>query len=224
MKLYTKKLYTKKEILPIVLILAIFAVGLYFWPQLPDRLPTHWGINGEVNGWSSKTFTILFLPALMAGVYLLISFLPLMDPLKVNIELFSGLYYWFKIVFILFMAALYFMTIYAGLGHALNVGRYVMLGVAILFLFLGLMLPKVKKNYTIGIRLPWTLHSEVVWDKTHQLGGKLFIALAVLMAIIAFLPGPWSFGILIGSIIAMLVILVWYSYHEWRVVERNKNL
>ena len=217
------KLYSKKEIFPIILILAIFAVWLYFWPQLPERVPTHWGINGEVNGWSSSNFAVFFFPALIAGLYLLLSFLPLMDPLKTNIELFSHLYFWFKVVFVLFTGTLYFLILYAGLGYQVNVGRYVMLGIAVLFLFIGLMMPKIKKNYTIGIRLPWTLHSEAVWDKTHQFGGKVFVALAILMAIIAFLPGPWAFGILIGGIILMLAVLIWYSYHEWRVIEKRNN-
>jgi uncharacterized membrane protein len=146
-----------------------------------------------------------------------------MDPLKANIELFSHLYFWFKVVFVLFMASLYILTIYAGLGHQVDVGRYVILGIAVLFFFIGLMMPKIKKNYTIGIRLPWTLHSEAVWDKTHQFGGKLFIALAILMAIIYFFPGPWAFGILIGAIILLLAVLVWYSYHEWRVIEKGRK-
>lgn len=144
-----------------------------------------------------------------------------MDPLKKNIEISASFYYWFKIVFVLFMAALYLMTIYAGLGHQIDVSRFVTVGVAILFFFIGLMLPKIKKNYTIGIRLPWTLHSEVVWDKTHQLGGKLFIALAALILIASFLPGTWTFRILIGSIMVMLVILVWYSYNEWKKIDQR---
>lgn len=217
------KLYSKKEIFPIILILAIFAVGIYFWPLLPERVPSHWNIYGEVDDWSSKNFTIFFFPALMAGLYLLLSLLPLMDPLKKNIESFANYYFGFKVIFILFLASLYFITIYAGLGHQINIGRYVMLGIAVLFLFIAIMTPKLKRNYTIGIRLPWTLHSEVVWDKTHQFGGKLFVALAVIFAIFSFLPGPYAFWILIGSIILMLVILIWYSYGRWREIEQNKN-
>ncbi len=217
------KLYTKKEILPIILILAIFVVGIYFWPQLPERVPSHWNIYGQVDGWMSKNFAVFFFPALMLGLYLLLSFIPLMDPLKTNIELFAGLYFWFKVVFILFMGVLYFLTIYAGLGHQIDIGRYVMIGIAVLFFFLGLTMPKIKKNYTIGIRLPWTLHSEVVWDKTHQFGGKLFIGLAVVMAMVSFFPGPWAFGILIGAMVVMLAALIWYSYHEWRVLEKGRK-
>jgi uncharacterized membrane protein len=215
------KLYSKKEIFPILLILAIFAVGLYFWPQLPDRVPSHWNAYGQIDGWSSKTFAILFFPALIAGLYLLLSFVPLMDPLKINIELFSHFYFWFKTVFILFFGAVFFLTIYAGLGHALDIGRFILPGIAILFFFLGLFMPKIRKNYTIGIRLPWTLHSEIVWDKTHKLGGKLFIALAIIIVLSSFLPAPYPYSVLISGIIVLLAILIWYSYREWKKIEKN---
>ena len=213
------KLYGKKEVLPIVLIIIIAAIGAYAYPQLPDLVPSHWGINGEINGWMDKTFAVFFLPILIAGLYLLLSFLPLMDPLKKNIELFSHLYFWFKVAFVAFMGSLFLMTLYAGLGYEINVGRYVMWGIAFLFFFIGLMTPQIKKNYTIGIRLPWTLHSEIVWDKTHKFGGRLFIALSVLILLAIFLSGVYAFTILIGGIFLMLVILIAYSYMEYRRIE-----
>jgi uncharacterized membrane protein len=90
------------------------------------------------------------------------------------------------------------------------------LGIAVLFALIGVALPKMRKNYMIGIRLPWTLHSEVVWRKTHEFGGKLFLALALVAAIAAFLPGAWAFWLLLGGIIMLLIILVWYSYREYK--------
>jgi uncharacterized membrane protein len=215
------KLYDKKEILPTVLILVILTTGIYFYPQLPEKMPTHWNIYGQVDGWASKTFAVYFFPALTLLLYLLLSFLPLMDPLKINIELFSHLYFWFKVVFVLFMGALYLITIFTGLGHQINVGQWVMIGIAALFFFLGLMMPKIKKNYTIGIRLPWTLHSEIVWDKTHKFGGGVFMVLAVLIFIISFFPGFWAFTILIIGILLMLAVLMVYSYWQWRLLERK---
>ena len=109
------------------------------------------------------------------------------------------------------------------LGHQINIGCFVIVSLAILFFFIGLMTPKIKKNYTIGIRLPWTMHSEIVWDKTHRFGGRLFIALAILMAVISFLPGLYAFWILIGAMILFLAILIWYSYREWRIIERGRK-
>lgn len=210
------KLYDKKEILPIVMIVVIALIGFYLYPQLPDLVPSHWGISGEIDGWMPKVFAVYFFPALILFIYLLLSFLPLMDPLKVNIEMFSRSYFWFKVVLVLFLSSLYLMSLYAGLGYEVNVGRFVTLGIAALFAVIGYIMPQIKKNYTFGIRLPWTLHSEEVWVKTHKFGGKLFIALAVLMAAASFLPGVWTFGILLGGVFFMLVVLVIYSYMEYR--------
>jgi len=140
------KLYSKKEILPIILILAFLAVGLYFLPQLPERVPTHWGIDGQADGWSSRNFAVWFFPALIAGMYLLLSFLPLLDPLKKNIEISANFYFVFKLVMVLFLGGLYTVTLYAGLGHPVNVQMFVLWGMAILFFFLGLMMPRIKKK------------------------------------------------------------------------------
>lgn len=214
------KLYDKKEILPILLILAIGVLGFYFYPQLPDRVPTHWGVNGEINGWSSKNFAVYFFPALTLLLYALLSVFPIIDPLRKNIETFANLYYWFKVVFVAFMGGMYFMTLWAGVGHAVNVQMLVMLGIAVLFLFIGLILPKIKRNYTIGIRLPWTLHSEKTWEKTHAFGGKLFIVMAALMAVLAFIKGAYAFWILIGGMILLLATLMVYSYWQYRKLEK----
>ncbi|MBU3901355.1 SdpI family protein [Patescibacteria group bacterium] len=215
------KLYDKKEILPIVLIIVISAIGAYLYPQLPELVPSHWGINGEVNGWMSRSFAVFFFPGLTLVLYSLMSFLPLMDPHRSNIESFANWYFWFKVAFVVFMGSLYLMTLYAGLGWEVNVGRYVTLGIAALFAFLGLALPKMKKNYMIGIRLPWTLHSETVWNRTHKFGGRLFLALAVIVAIASFLPGAWTFGILMVGIFLLLAILVWYSYAQYKKLEQK---
>ncbi len=215
------KLYDKKEALPIALIVIIAIAGWYFYPLLPDLIPSHWNVYGEVDGWMNKSFAIWFFPVLIAALYALLSVVPVMDPLRANIRLFSHLYFWFKVVFVLFMGSLYLMTIWAGLGHELNVGQLVMWGVAILFFFLGLMMPQIKKNYTIGIRLPWTLHSEKVWDKTHKFGGQLFVALAILMVLVSFLKGACAFWILIGGIILLMLTLVIYSYWEYRKIEKS---
>lgn len=214
------KLYDRKEILPILLILAIGILGFYFYPQLPERVPTHWNVYGQADDWSSKTFAVYFLPGLILFLYALLSVFPLIDPLRKNIESFAGLYYWFKVAFILFMGAMYGATLYAGLGRPVNMQMLVMLGIAALFLFIGLALPKIKKNYTIGIRLPWTLHSEVVWDKTHKFGGQVFIGLAALMAVLAFIKGVYAFVILIGAIFLTLAALMVYSYLEYRKLSK----
>ena len=214
------KLYTQKEILPILIILASLATGIYFLPSLPSQVPSHWNVYGQIDGWVSKNFVVFFFPVLTLAIYLLMSFVPLMDPRKKNIEKFADIYFGFKLVLVLFLTGLYSLTLWAGLGHEINVGRWVIWGIAIMFLYLGWMMPKLEHNYSIGIRLPWTLHSEAVWKKTHQFGGKLFIALAVLLAVLGVWPGGFAFWTLIIEIFLMLAVLVLYSYCEYRKISK----
>lgn len=215
------KLYTKKEILPLILIFFISLLGFYFYPQLPEKIATHWNINNQADGWSSKNFAVFFFPALTLVLYLLLSFIPLLDPLKKNIETFATPYFWLKTFFVLFFGLMYFLTLFTGLGHQVNVGRFVILGIAVLFFLIGLILPKVKRNYTIGIRLPWTIHSEAVWDKTHQLGGKIFVGSAVLMALCSFFSGKTAFLVFLTVIFLSLISLALYSYLEFRKIEKD---
>jgi uncharacterized membrane protein len=210
------KLFSRWEIIPIFIILAIMALAVFLYPQLPDQIPSHWNINGDIDAWSSKNFAVFFFPALIIAVYALMSGLVFLDPMRRNIESFSKTYFWMKTGIVTFLSFLYVATLLVGLGYEINVARMIVLGIAALFLLLGLAMPGIKKNYMIGIRLPWTLHSERVWDKTHKFGGKLFIALAVIMAAAYFLPLVYSFWILMAGIILMLAALVIYSYLEFK--------
>ncbi|KKS65983.1 MAG: hypothetical protein UV40_C0017G0005 [Parcubacteria group bacterium GW2011_GWA1_42_7] len=210
------KLFSQWEIIPIFIILAVMALAVFLYPQLPDQIPSHWNINGDIDAWSSKNFAVSFFPALIIAVYALMSGLIFLDPMRKNIESFSFIYFWMKTGVVLFLSFIYIITLLVGMGYEINVARMIILGIAALFLLFGLVMPEIKKNYMVGIRLPWTLHSEKVWNKTHKFGGKLFIALGIIMAAAYFLPVVYSFWILIGGIILMLVALVIYSYLEYK--------
>ena len=210
------KLFSQWEIIPIFIVLAVMALAVFLYPQLPDQIPSHWNINGDIDAWSSKNFAVSFFPALIIAVYALMSGLIFLDPMRKNIESFSFIYFWMKTGVVLFLSFIYIITLLVGMGYEINVARMIILGIAALFLLFGLVMPEIKKNYMVGIRLPWTLHSEKVWNKTHKFGGKLFIALGIIMAAAYFLPVVYSFWILIGGIILMLVALVIYSYLEYK--------
>lgn len=210
----------KKDIWLIFLILTVLMIGLYFYPQLPDRMPTHWGIDGVANGWSSKNFAIFFFPGLILFLYILLNVLPLIDPRRADIENFADFYFEFKAVLTVLLSAFYLMMIFAGLGYEINVGRYVLWGMGVLFFVIGRLMPKTEQNYTIGIRLPWTLHSVAVWEKTHQLAGRLFKFLAVLCLIAGWRPGAGAFWALIGGISVLLLILVVFAYSKYRCLTK----
>ena len=216
------KILNKKEILPISLILIAFLFGILMYSDLPQSMPSHWDAQGEVDSWSNKDFGVFFFPILTLGIYLLMTFLPLIDPLKKNYDKFKAPYFWLRVIFIIFFVLLYFYTLWAALGAKLNINYFILPAFSILFILIGLFLPKVKKNYFVGIRTPWTLHSEEVWDKTHQFSGKLFV-IAGLAALIGVFFTEYAFLIFITAILSSALTSVIYSYFIYRKIKEFNN-
>jgi uncharacterized membrane protein len=211
------KIITKKEILPIALISLAFIVGGFLYPDLPELMPTHWNAQGEVDAWSGKDFAVFFLPGITLAIYLLITFIPLIDPLRRNYPKFALPYFWFRTVFVIFFVLLYFYTLWAALGTELNINVLIIPAFSVLFIVIGIFLPRVKKNYFVGIRTPWTIHSEEVWDKTHKFGGKFFIAGGI-VALFSLLFPEYSLSIFIVAILLAAFIPVIYSYFAFRKI------
>lgn len=208
--------HIKKEIIPIIFILIFLMAGMYAYKYLPAVVPTHWDANNTPNGWSTRNFAVFFFPGLIFGIYLLLSLFPHIDPFKENMKKFSGVYYKFKLVLILFMGGIYLLTLYAALNHNINVGRFVMIGIAWFIYYIALILPLLKRNYFIGIRLPWTLASDEVWDKTHKFGKQVFIILAFLILINSFFSGSLIFWLFLIEMFIGVMSLCVYSYIQFR--------
>jgi len=196
-------------------------IGLSFYHRLPDRIPTHWNMYGQVDGWSTKTFGILFGPFLSFGLLLLFIAIPYIDPRRQNYLNFHGAYMLFVNGFMLFMAVVYVVTLLAGLGQPVAVDKIVALGVAGLFFLLGVTLGRVKSNFFIGVRTPWTLENPVVWDKTHRLAGYAFTAGGILIALSIFLPPVARFGVILGTAGVIAAITVVYSYFSFEAEKRK---
>jgi uncharacterized membrane protein len=216
------KTLTKKEILPLILIVISFAVGIVLYPELPDKVPSHWNIRGEVDSWSSRNFAILFAPILTLIVYLLMTFLPLIDPLRRNYNHFVIPYFWFRTSFVIFFTLLNLYVLWSGLGFNLKINYFIIPVLSAFFIVIGLFLPKAKKNYFVGIRTPWTIHSERVWDKTHQFSGKLFVIVGIIALLGLFLPS-FAFIIFISSVSVAALISIVYSYFIFREIEGFNN-
>lgn len=213
---------TKKEIIPLIIIIICFAVGFYFYPQLPEQVPSHWNVQGEVDGWASKNFTVLFFPSITLVIYLLMTFIPLIDPLKRNYPKFAIPYFFFRLAFVLFFSLLYFYTLYSGLGFNISINYFIIPAVSVLFIVIGFFLPKIRKNYFVGVRTPWTIHSERVWDATHKMAGKLYI-LAGLISLIGLIFIDQALFIFLAAVVIAALISVVYSYFVFRKIEGFKN-
>lgn len=211
------KIITKKEIVPlfIILITFLFAVCFYHSPCLPDKIPSHWNARGEIDSYSSKPFALFFYPAVTFVLYLLMTFLPLIDPLRKNYEKFALPYYVIRLALVLFLTFLYFYTVLVAFGFELGV-RYIMISaLSLLFVVLGACLPKIKRNYFVGVRTPWTLQSDEVWKETHNLGAKTMI-IAGILSFFSMFFGLYAFWVFLGLILIGGLTPVVYSYFIYR--------
>ena len=189
-------------------------IGLILWSKLPDSIATHWGANGQANGWSSKVYTVFWGPCILMIIHLFAVFLTLNDPKKTNIHKKPmTLIFWIVPVISILMNGIIYLI---ALGIKVNISAAVSILMGVLFILLGNYMPKLRQNYTIGIKLPWTLCSEENWYRTHRLGGKLFIIGGILVALDG-VAGIWLgdtiiFTIMIGILLICVAISVGYSF------------
>ena len=186
-------------------------IGLLLWNKLPDQIPSHWDINGEVDAWSSKAFAVFFFPALLLGIHWLCVLASSADPKFKNYHpKMLRLVLWICPVSSLVLNSLVYCV---ALGYELNVEIVMPLLVGLMFIIVGNLLPKCRQSYTMGIKLPWTLHNEENWNKTHRFGGKLWVIGGIITMATAFLG---SFWILLSVLIVMVAAPTIYSYCLYR--------
>ena len=200
----------------LLLIGAAFAAAAWAWPQLPERLPTHWNIHGEVDGWGNKFTALLLVPLIMVGVYLLMLLLPLVDPGRANYQNFPKAYNVIRVAILAYLSAIYAATLAAAFGYKINMMSVILPLVGVLLIVLGNFLGKIRPNWFVGIRTPWTLSSQLSWDKTHRVGGWLFIAMGLLFFPVALIQTTWSLVAMLVIDACMLGWLVVYSYLVYR--------
>jgi len=203
----------KKLIFLIVII--SFLVGLYFYPQLPDQMASHWNAKGEVDNYMTKFWGIFLMPFIMIFMLLLFLFITKIDPLKKNVEKFRKYFDGFILVFLLFFLYIYLLTLFYNLGYQFNMGQFVFPAIGFLLYYCGILIKNAKRNWFIGIRTPWTLSSDRVWDKTHAIGGKLFKVVGII-AFIGILFPDYMLWILFVPLIGSTIFLIFYSYLEYK--------
>jgi uncharacterized membrane protein len=212
----------KKEIFPIFLILILIVIGIIFYGQLPAQIPTHWNIYGEIDGWSSKNMVAFYMPIMYLLGYLFLSFIVFLDPLRKNVEKFYPIYWQMKFAIVLFLSALHILMLNAATATTkLPVDKIVIVGTGALFFFLGALMPKIKRNFFIGIRLPWTLASDKVWKKTHEMGMWVFEVIGVATALSVIFRSEMAFIMIMTFIVGGVIFLGVYSY---LVFKRTKKV
>lgn len=198
-----------------VVVLLVLAVGWWAYPHLPPRVPTHWNFRGEVDGYSSRFVATFVLPLVMLGLAAVFQVLPKIDPRGKNYAKFSDTYWLIVNGILIFFALIQALVLANGLGAPVSMGRIVPIGVGFLMMVIGNFLGRLRPNWFIGIRTPWTLSSDEVWTKTHRLGGRLFVVGGFLFMLSALLPGALSLPTVIILIVVLVLVPVLYSLYLW---------
>ncbi|PPD58187.1 SdpI family protein [Dehalogenimonas etheniformans] len=217
------KITWRSEALNLLLIAAMFIASAIVYPTAPETVPIHWGINGEPNGYGGRFEGLFLLPLMTLGIYLLLLFLPKIDPKRANYEKFGGVYRIIRILIVVFMAGLHGVIIASIKGVSIDIGMAVMVMVGLMFVVLGNYFGKIKQTWFVGIRTPWTLSSELSWRKTHQLGGKIFVVFGLFLALTGIIQQNWLFFSVFGLFMASIIYLIFYSYQVWKSDPNKTN-
>jgi len=211
---------TKEIKLSLLVITASFATGVYFYPSMPEMIASHWGIGGQADDYMPKFWGLFLVPIMSLAIFGLFLLLPKIDPMKANYAKFKRYYDGFLLAFVVFMAYIYALTIFWNKGVNIDMGRAIIPAMAALFYIVGLVLEKAKQNWFIGIRTPWTLSSEKVWDKTNKLGAKLFKTVAIIVLFSRLFGEEVFIGTML-LLVAASIYLTFYSYLEFRKEARR---
>jgi immunity protein, SdpI family len=202
--------------LPAVLILGTLAFSISAYSRLPERMVIHWNAAGEPDGYGSRAFGVFMLPAVLVGIWGLLVALPRLDPRRANIEQFRDTYDLLVIAVVAVLCVLQVGIVGSALGWPIQVGRLAPVSIGALILFLGTLLPRFKSNFFFGIRTPWTLSSETVWARTHQVGGYAVSLLGLLLVVAGIMGTHRWFLVAICGGMALVIGLLAYSYLLWR--------
>ena len=201
-----KKNWKILAITSLVILMPIIA-GIILWDRLPQQMPTHWNAEGQVDGWSSKAFAVFGMPGILLGFQWLCVLGTAADPKK---DKHSGKILQLVLWIIPVLSCLLSVITYAvAMGKQVRMEVVMPVFMGLLFAVIGNYLPKCKQNYTIGIKLPWTLNSEENWNKTHRFAGRLWLVCGLAIMLTGFFGGFWVF---LPIVLVMVLVPFLYSY------------
>lgn len=203
----------KINIYSLILIVLVLTMTIIFYDKLPEEIPIHWNLKGEVDNYVSKPFGAFLSPLLMVAIWLGMKFLPNIDPRRHNYKKFESSYEIAIGVLVTFAFVLQMAIILSSLGYDISMDRIIMVMSGVMFVVIGNYLPKAKSNFFYGIKTPWTLSSEISWKKTHRLGGRLFVVsgLAIILSSLLF-NETVRVVVMILTLLAVAIVPIWASY------------
>ncbi|MEO0116374.1 MAG: SdpI family protein [candidate division WOR-3 bacterium] len=211
-----------RMVITLVIVLISFIIGLLSYPRMPEKMASHWNIRDEVDGYISRFWGILLMPLISLGLFFLSLIIPIIDPLRENIKKFLKYFDLFIIFLFIFLFYLYLLTLLWNLGARFPMSKMLIPGFSLLFFYCGVLVENAKRNWFIGIRTPWTLSNEFVWDKTHKIGGKLFKAVGI-FTLFGLLFPSYAFYFVIIPILFVTFFTIVYSYFIYQKLGEAKS-
>ncbi|MFH1073137.1 MAG: DUF1648 domain-containing protein [Nanoarchaeota archaeon] len=205
----------------ICIIILSLIIGIALYPSLPDQMASHWNARGQVDGSMPRFWGVFLMPIISISMLILFLLIPKIDPLKKNVQKFRKYFDSFILMIIAFLFYIYALTLIWNLGTTFNMSVLIIPGIALLFFTAGVLVSHAERNWFIGIRTPWTLSNDVVWKKTHKVGGVLFKIAALLALVGIFFPRYALFFVII-PVLGMVVFTLVYSYVVYRQVEKKR--
>lgn len=207
----------RADIISVLFIVTAFVVAAVLYPSLPEQIPTHWNAQGEVDGTMQKPGGVLIMPAMAVFTYVIMKLIPVISPKGFRTDKFSDVIAVLQVTLVGFMSIVAILVLLEARGLNVRINEMIIAGVGLLFVIIGNYLGKVRKNFFIGIRTPWTLASDEVWNRTHRIGGRLFMLSGVIIWVGALLrlSLAWTVALACG----LVLIPVVYSYFLYRRIE-----
>ena len=208
---------SKLNWLEAALLVAPFLALAFYWSDLPARVPTHWNLRGEIDGWSSKTPGVFLIPLINLGMVALLRALPWLDPkLRRSADAQGRMLPTLRIIRLALLAlldAIFYVQIAVSLGRNINGGRVLIACTLVFLAILGNYLGNLRPNYFAGIRTPWTLEDPETWRATHRLGGRLIFFGSLALLVIQFFLSDTVFGWVFAF--ALVLLGVWGIFYSW---------
>ncbi len=208
---------SRANVLCFLFVGAAIAVAAYLYPNLPDQIPTHWNIKGEFDDYTAKPWGVVIMPIAAMLVFVVMRLIPVISPKGFRTDNFTDVVNVFTVVMVGFMSGVAILVLLEANGQDVRINEMIFAGIGLMFIVLGNYMGKVRKNFFIGIRTPWTLASDEVWSRTHRLGGKVFVLIGIFMMLNSFVRFPVQW--LIASIVIVALVPVIYSYVIYRRIE-----
>ena len=200
-------------IVVLMMIVGATLTGVLLWNRLPDPMASHWNVNDQVDGYTPKFWGVFMLPMITLGMLALFLLIPNIDPLKANIAQFREAFNLFITLIVAFMLYIYILSLRWNLGYTdFGMSRAMLPAMGVLFFFIGYLFRQAKRNFFIGIRTPWTLSSDRVWDETHRLGSILFMISGFFAVLGSFFGGTIAFWLFFVPVMGSTLITLVYSY------------